>query len=285
MNSIKGNKYIRTAVQSLGDDKDLRLYDAGQFFVASQGGGGGTTGAIFVEYVIEFFTPQVNLLSTASLTQIVAGGTVNLANPFGTAPVINDTVGAGRCVTNVTTDTIYFRAPGLYSVHLYLDGTGLNGVGFTNPGSNTAATNLEYAQSATAFLAHYKVVVSGVDEVNDAKAKIVVTGGTSAAINTCECQIVWTNLSASTLTQVGDAKPVVIKSKFKPFVPLLCSQPLDDDNEERDHNAAKTAQQLQSEIDELQERNEALERRLAAQPVGSTPVGSASRGESHKRNL
>lgn len=57
MHVIQQRKYLRTAAAPVGTD--LKLYDAGNFFVGTTGGvGTDAIGKLYVEYDVEFFIPQ-----------------------------------------------------------------------------------------------------------------------------------------------------------------------------------------------------------------------------------
>jgi len=102
MNTFTKRRVVR-GVNSIGNQSDIKTYDAGNVFVASSGIGGNnfTMGKLWVDYEVELFIP-----GSASNLSVPAFTTPNLnaslANPFGT-PVNNAYPGNPSGLQPVTT--------------------------------------------------------------------------------------------------------------------------------------------------------------------------------------
>lgn len=111
----------------LAANLDVKTYDTANLFVATSGIDaalvGTTVGEIYVSYVVELITPQLNHLAEieANSLRISSGGTVSNAAPFGDAPVH-----AGGLHINVNQPNVLHVAdPGEYLFNFYKTGTGL----------------------------------------------------------------------------------------------------------------------------------------------------------------
>jgi hypothetical protein len=106
---------------SLASNLDIKTYDVGNLVLASQGAADTTdVGEIYVDYVIDLFTPQPN--SKALLyanTAKVASASSSDTNFYGTA-----TITGGLPIT-ASGDTMTFNKVGAYSVLQVPTGTGL----------------------------------------------------------------------------------------------------------------------------------------------------------------
>lgn len=79
--------YVR--VGALQANQDVKTYDGGNLFVGvADGGNALLTGSLFIEYTVDFFTPQVSLLySPGTLGGTVSSGSTSTnILPFGTNP-------------------------------------------------------------------------------------------------------------------------------------------------------------------------------------------------------
>lgn len=88
-----GKLYVRE--QSPADNQDHRLYDVGNFTVATQGGAVAnayTCGELYVSYVVEFYRPEVSLLMPPPRGFRVDGDSGTAANPLGAAATLDDIV-------------------------------------------------------------------------------------------------------------------------------------------------------------------------------------------------
>lgn len=128
------NKFVRLG--SLSSNQDIKLYDSGNFFLAtSDCADTSTIGRLFVEYEVELMTPQVNggnVLS--SKTSFVDES--NTA-PLGTA--IETTTGS-LGITWLSGTTFSINVPGQYEVTLTFAGTGITAVPTISAASPSLAT-------------------------------------------------------------------------------------------------------------------------------------------------
>lgn len=117
---------------------DVKTYDVANLFVASQGIGaaldGVSIGELYVEYTVEFFTPQLNHQAEldSESKRILSGGTVTKAAPFGSAPAI-----IGGVPLTVDANSVHFSEPGEYLFNLKKVGTGLINTVLTTPGGTS----------------------------------------------------------------------------------------------------------------------------------------------------
>jgi len=113
--------YVRTA--PLAANLDVKTYDSGnlQAYV-SLGGNTAVIGELFIEYVVDLFTPQLSLLmAPGSLGGIItAGGAVTPALPFGTTPTgTGVAVGCGAVVPPSGTELFFGNAGGSSVKRMY----------------------------------------------------------------------------------------------------------------------------------------------------------------------
>jgi hypothetical protein len=87
MNSLGPKHFVRTG--ALGPNQDIKTFDVGNLYVATVDGTAVSWGKLWVEYDVEFFTPQLppTGLPSASATVVSAGGTIAAATPLGAAPL------------------------------------------------------------------------------------------------------------------------------------------------------------------------------------------------------
>lgn len=108
---------------NLASNLDIKTYDVGNLFVATSGQADSTTviGEIYVEYTVEFYTPQSNPAAVilANSAKIASGGSVSKGAPFGTSP----TVYGGLPVTISSGNTMTFDQIGQYLIEIQLVGT------------------------------------------------------------------------------------------------------------------------------------------------------------------
>lgn len=80
-------KFVRAGIPS--ETNDLRLFDVGNIHIFTMGQqNANLVGELYVEYEIDLFTPQLDLLTNAEATSSIirAGGTISLANWMGISP-------------------------------------------------------------------------------------------------------------------------------------------------------------------------------------------------------
>jgi hypothetical protein len=136
MNDIGPRKFVRTA--ALAANQDIKLYDSGNAFVATVDGTAVSWGKLWLEYDIDFFTPQLPPLGAALVVggQIVGAGVFTAANPLGTTPAADaQAVGiAADALSNVS-----FTNPATYLVQFSVVGTVVSALAIT-AGANATAT-------------------------------------------------------------------------------------------------------------------------------------------------
>jgi hypothetical protein len=112
---------------------DIKLYDVGNFHIATQGFAGATVaGELYVSYVIDFMTPQSDpdAIRSANSRVITSGGTDSRAAPFGDAA----TYAYGLNVT-ATGATLSFNEVGEYLIMIQFIGTVVTNVSPTLTGT------------------------------------------------------------------------------------------------------------------------------------------------------
>lgn len=147
----------------LAANLDIKTYDVANLFVASQGLGaplnGVAIGELYVEYTVEFLTPQLNHQAEldSESKRILSGGTVTKLAPFGSAPAIT-----GGIPITVDLDSINFPEPGEYLVNLKKVGTGLINTVLTSPGG-TSFTLLDSVinGASTSALEQFRIKADG----------------------------------------------------------------------------------------------------------------------------
>lgn len=127
MRSLSGQLYTRWT--ALPANQDIKTYDVGKFALGTSGGADATRcGSLYVEYVIDLFTPGVPQSEEefeTSAKVIGAGGNVAKATPFGDAGAI--TQGLTQPVYSAAGSTLTFKEAGEYMLKTTITGTGLVG--------------------------------------------------------------------------------------------------------------------------------------------------------------
>lgn len=104
---------------NLSDGRSLSLHDTGNLFVCVKGQAtAAVVGEIYVEYDIILMTPQLE--PSVQSAQIVSGGTVSNAAPFGSAPEVT-----GCLDVTVSGDTMTFNSAGEQLFAVSITGTGV----------------------------------------------------------------------------------------------------------------------------------------------------------------
>jgi len=139
-------RYVRsTAVPTGGDQK---TYDLGNFQLITSGQDATTNiGEIYVDYDVELIGPKTNNILGANLlcADIRAGGTMNNANPLGSAPVQVD----GTTIdVNVNGTTFTLGSTGRFLMFYRVTGTGITAN--TLGPSGGAATVVDYGGTINA---------------------------------------------------------------------------------------------------------------------------------------
>jgi len=174
--SLSRRRYVRSG--DLAANLDIKTYDIGNLFVSSSGAASTiAAAALFVEYDVEFFTPQYSLSAFAAAysRKVVAGGTISKTAFLGDAA----TVAGGLAVTG-TGNTLTFAKAGQYLLDVLVNGTGLT-VAPTVTGTATTtaiASGLNTSAGNTVGKVQYVVNVleAGLTAILDWSANTTVTG-------------------------------------------------------------------------------------------------------------
>lgn len=137
LHKIGPTKFVR--VGALGADQDIKLYDSGNFFIATTDcADTSSIGRLFCDYEVELMTPQ---MSSHILSAQVSPVGETAAAPLGTALA---SVG-NNSVTWLSGTTMSFDVPGEYLVVSYALGTGI-----TAPPSIASNTGVSVFKASTA---------------------------------------------------------------------------------------------------------------------------------------
>jgi hypothetical protein len=122
LEKLAKQRYVRLG--NLDPNLDLKTYDAGYLVIATQGmTSGATVGELFVEYEVEFQTPQLNINEILDATSShLFTSTCTVANPF------NGVVTTGGLgVLNDSSNTLTFLRAGKYLMVGQFIGTVMTG--------------------------------------------------------------------------------------------------------------------------------------------------------------
>jgi len=127
MHAIGPKKFVRSGPVAASDQK---TYDVGNFFLATVDGTAVSWGKLWVEYDISFFVPQLNPSGPPIFLGgiVFGGGTLNAANPLGSAPA-QDPQAAGFSTS--TASALTFTQTGSILVSYNVTGTGVTGATIT----------------------------------------------------------------------------------------------------------------------------------------------------------
>lgn len=173
LHKIGPSKFTRLG--ALSANQDIKLYDSGNFFIATTDcADTSTIGRLFVEYEVELMTPQVSAADVLS-------SRVNCTNESAAAPLGDQDFGVTGAlgVTRVSGTTFSISVPGQYMVMI-----------------NSTGTNITQAARVT--------VVSGASEVGTTTAAI--NAAATASVSFCPVKMntasdtVSVSVTATTLT-------------------------------------------------------------------------------------
>lgn len=102
----RNDHFVRSG--QLAPNLDVKTYDCGNFWIATDVVSGTSFGKLFVEYDVEFFNPQLPYSGDPLIgtSQFNGGGTMTAAKPFGTAPVTNVLSNVGTMLGTATNNTV-----------------------------------------------------------------------------------------------------------------------------------------------------------------------------------
>jgi len=182
MHSMGSHKFVRTGTLGNATTLDIKTYDVGTLFVAaSDASANAAWGRLWVEYDVELVNPQLPSQGLAGWGSIIPnGGTVNIANPWGSTPLV-----AGGVFYWSGTNTIVFRVAGYYLVQASYAGTTITNTPPTVSYTATSVTNTDGAFGLTDGTTTYGAVTYKVSitlpgqslSFNYAPSAATITGG------------------------------------------------------------------------------------------------------------
>lgn len=161
---------------ALDANLDIKTYDVGNLFVATEGqASSALIGYMYVEYEIEFNTPQLLFGDVVLGGSFVGGSSMSGANPLGTPVFDPQDIGINYNSTNV----INVLNPGTYLLTFSVVGTVITALTVAlGANQGTVTESLELINGAgTTALAYYRIVVS----VPNALMSFVATATTVTA--------------------------------------------------------------------------------------------------------
>lgn len=166
LHNIGPRKYVRTTV--LAANQDIKLYDAGNMYVATVDGTAVAWGKLWVEYEVEFFTPQTvpaGLSSAATITNVAGTGTSGTC-ALGTSTTSNGALISAVSAVDSTVSLQNLVIGAEYQVVLRTSGAGtcsafagLVGLTLVTAGG-TGGLNICSTYTATASIGAIKPVTS-----------------------------------------------------------------------------------------------------------------------------
>lgn len=152
--------YIRT-----GDapaNSDIKTYDVANVFVCTVDASADAIpwGKLWVEYDIDFFIPQIPADGNLSVLggRTTGGGTINTANPLGTAPVID---AQARGISVDGSSILTLASPGTYLVFLNLGGVAvLSGTAVNILGSVVSSLGMFPNAAGNTLIAGWRIITS-----------------------------------------------------------------------------------------------------------------------------
>jgi hypothetical protein len=177
---IRKDLYVRCGSISSGD---LKTYDFGALYVASQGASAATLGELYVEYDIEFSVPQTDISAQAlcNSASVASGGTVSKTAIFGDAAVVS-----GGLDVEAAGSTLTFNRVGEYLLSLRVSGTGATTLGaFTGTATISAQITQVTNAASTATIGLWAIQVNNRGETAIVDASTFTTGTASLAELSC----------------------------------------------------------------------------------------------------
>jgi hypothetical protein len=149
-------RFVRSG--ALSANQDIKTFDVGNLYVATQGCPIASIGELYLSYDVEFMTPQSNTYNdyNAISAKVVAGSSVSRTAIYGTGPTVTGGLGV-----SANSNTLTFPSAGQWLVHFYL--TGANWNNNTPAQSGTVDSYTVLSGSALQFyggIANYTVSVT-----------------------------------------------------------------------------------------------------------------------------
>lgn len=136
LHDIGPRKFVRVA--GLAANQDIKLYDSGSLYVATVDGTAVSWGKLWVEYDVDFYTPQTLPLGSSGGGSVSGATAMSAVNPLGTSPVV-DATSVGLTMNNASVLTL--GVAGTYIVSLYLGGTTITAIPNPTAGSGCTVTS------------------------------------------------------------------------------------------------------------------------------------------------
>jgi hypothetical protein len=173
----RGTLFTRTGTIA---STDIKTYDLGNVFVATQGQAGTTTvGEFWISYNFSLRTPQPFSFADSLSAKVVAGGTVSFGAYLGTAPTIT-----GKLPVTASGATLTFGVVGSWLLGFTMVGTGLTGTAPTITGTATTTGYNTYVAGNSDGLTNDAILTVNVTAVGQTviidwdPAATTVTGAT-----------------------------------------------------------------------------------------------------------
>jgi len=163
----------------LATSLDIKTYDVGNLFVATSGQADASMiGELYVDYVVELYTPQIAKAAQASSLsfKVTSGGSVSKGAPFGTAPSV-----LGDFPISVGTDILNFQSSGEFLLNFLIAGTGLTSAAATMVNTTGITSTFLYGLADTAGTSatqvwKFKVTQPGTSTITVPAGWTTVTG-------------------------------------------------------------------------------------------------------------
>jgi len=111
------SRFVRSG--ALSANQDIKTFDVGNLFVATQGCPIASIGELYLSYDVEFMTPQSNTYNdyNAISAKVVAGSSVSKTAIYGTGPTVTGGLGV-----SASSNTLTFPSAGQWLVNYFLSG-------------------------------------------------------------------------------------------------------------------------------------------------------------------
>lgn len=138
--------YVRAGPVS---STDIKTYDIGNFYIATEGVVAGTIGLLYVDYTLELYTPQINIGGFSSY-----GCTISSTGMTSSTTLLASNVVTGNAPFTISgTNTIVFNTPWSGVVTGFVTGTVLNLLNLRYTG--TTATSIELMPQLSSSTQNY----------------------------------------------------------------------------------------------------------------------------------
>lgn len=184
MEDLSQQKQYFVRSGGLPPNSDVKLYDVGNLFVCSQNvvTGGATLGELYVDYVVELLTPQLQFPSNEDIDsgRIISNAGTTAPVPLGSNPTITFSQTSPLFTYNTITGDLTFLKAGSFAFIGTFVGTVISNYNLTGSlgGAATAASSFIFNGAATdASLTILGIPVQIGDTLNVALTATTITNG------------------------------------------------------------------------------------------------------------